>query len=797
MTLFGSASPAGDPPGATDVITATVDEQGIVTGWSEGATRRFGHRGEDIVGRPLDALLADDAKALMERTAGVQTWKGEVTARHRDGRPVTGALLVHRRRMATGTDRLLVWGVTDAPPAPRDRLPVDWCFEQAPCIMAVFDTDLRYVHVNADEERAIGLSETQLRGLRITQAVPDPESARIESAMRRAMETGERQYLEVHLQVAGARGAHAWAIHLAPLTDPAGRLRGVCFAAQDTTERYEARQRLLLLNEAGTRIGTSLDVAHTARQLVELAVPRLADAAVVDLLPVLDNATEPPDAPLADPVALQRVARRPDLQDTAGAEAAPCDTSLPVEWLTVREPTVYGTGAPALARWARLDPQADRFVEAGAHEVMTVPLRVRGTTLGTALFIRHRPSAPFAREDLLLAGELTARAATSIENARYYARERAIAVTLQHSLMPRRLADQTAVQVASHYLPASTRAGVGGDWFDVIPLSGARVALVIGDVVGHGIQASATMGRLRTAVRTLADIDLPPDELLTHLDDLIVRLAADEHGDSPHVQGEIGATCLYAVYDPITRACALASAGHLPPALLRPHGTVEFLDLPAGPPLGLGGLPFETTELELPEGSLLALYTNGLVERRGRDFGKGLETLRHALAQPADSLQAVCDATVHAVRPARQDDDAALLLARTRTLSSDHVVTWDVPPDPTAVAPARRDVRDRLAAWDLEELSFVTELIASELVTNAIRYGQPPVRLRLIRDRSLICEVSDNSVTAPRLKRARTFDEGGRGLLLVAQLTQRWGTRYAQGKTIWAELDLPGGAPAA
>ncbi|MFD6127528.1 SpoIIE family protein phosphatase, partial [Streptomyces hydrogenans] len=255
--------------------------------------------------------------------------------------------------------------------------------------------------------------------------------------------------------------------------------------------------------------------------------------------------------------------------------------------------------------------------------------------------------------------------------------------------------------------------------------------------------------------------------------------------------------CLYAVYDPITRACALASAGHLPPALLRPHGTVEFLDLPAGPPLGLGGLPFETTELELPEGSLLALYTNGLVECRARDFGKGLETLRHALAQPADSLQAVCDATVHAVRPARQDDDAALLLARTRTLRPDHVVTWDVPPDPTAVAPARRDVRDRLAAWDLEELSFVTELIASELVTNAIRYGQPPIRLRLIRDRSLICEVSDSSVTAPRLKRARTFDEGGRGLLLVAQLTQRWGTRYAQGKTIWAEQDLPGGAPAA
>ncbi|MFF9343828.1 MULTISPECIES: SpoIIE family protein phosphatase [unclassified Streptomyces] len=796
MALSGSASPPRDPSGAPEAVTATADEHGIVTGWSEGATRLLGYRREDVVGRPLRELLADDAQAIGERVAGRRTWRGPVTARHQDGHRVTGELIAHRRLVPDGTDWLLVWGGAQEPLASPDGLPVEWCFAQAPCIIAVFDANLRYVHANAEEERAVGLSEAQLRGLRVTQAVPDPECERIERAMRRAMETGERQYLEIHLRVAGARRAHAWTVHLAPLTDPDGRACGVGLAAQDTTEQDEARRRLLLLNEAGTRIGTSLDMAHTARQLVELAVPRLADAAVVDLLPALGAATEPPRTPLADPVALRRVAREPALQDAAGAPEEPVDAFLPVEWLTVREPTVYRPDDPVLARWARYDPQAARLVGEGAHEVMAVPLRARGTTLGTALFLRRGPSAPFVREDLLLAGELVARTAVSVDNARCYARERAIAVTLQRSLMPRRLPDRTAVEVASHYLPATARAGVGGDWFDVIPLSGARVALAIGDVVGHGLQASAAMGRLRTAVRTLADMDLPPDELLTHVDDLIVRLATEEPGDGTHVHGEIGATCLYAVYDPVSRACTLASAGHPPPALLRTDGTVEFLDLLAGPPLGLGSLPFEATEIELPEGSLLALYTDGLIERRDRDFGKGLETLRHVLARPADSLQDVCDATVHAMRPSRQDDDAALLLARTRVLPPGRVATWDVPPDPTAVAPARRDVRDQLTAWGLEELSFVTELIASELVTNAIRYGRPPVRLRLILDRTLICEVTDSSGAAPRLRRARTFDEGGRGLLLVAQLTRRWGTRYARGKTIWAEQDLPDGPPA-
>ena len=327
---------------------------------------------------------------------------------------------------------------------------------------------------------------------------------------------------------------------------------------------------------------------------------------------------------------------------------------------------------------------------------------------------------------------------------------------------------------------------------------GARVALVVGDVAGHGLVASATMGRLRTAVRTLADIDLPCDELLTHLDDLVARLNTEEEGDterrpagSAETSSDVGATCLYAVYDPVTRRCCFAAAGHPVPAVVSPEGTVDLVGLPAAHPLGVGGLPYEATEVVLPEGSLLALYTNGLVETPDRDLDTGVHLLRKALARPAASLDALCDTVLADLLPQRPADDVALLIARTRALDTRQVATWPVPADPSAVAQTRKDVVAQLERWGLSDAAFVTELVVSELVTNAIRHAEPPVQLRLIHDSTLICEVSDGGNTAPHLRRARTYDEGGRGLLLVAQLTERWGTRQsAAGKTIWAEQTL-------
>ena len=363
-----------------------------------------------------------------------------------------------------------------------------------------------------------------------------------------------------------------------------------------------------------------------------------------------------------------------------------------------------------------------------------------------------------------------------------------MAVALQQSLLPHGLPEQNALEVGYRYLPA--QAGVGGDWFDVIPLAGARVALVVGDIVGHGMHAAATMGRLRTAVHNFSMLDLPPDDLLAHLDDLVARIDKDE---APGGNATIaGATCLYAIYDPVSRRCELARAGHLPPALVSPDGTAEFLDVPAGPPLGVGGLPFEAVERELPEGSRLVLYTDGLVEDRQRDIEDGLDLLLNAVAGPYRSPEMTCDAVLEALLPASPKDDIALLIARTRALPEERMARWNVPSDPAAVASVRTEATRLLTGWGLDELVFTTELVLSELITNSIRHATGPIQVRLLYDRALICEVSDTSSTSPHLRYAATTDEGGRGLFLVAQLGESWGTRYTpDGKIIWVEQRIP------
>ncbi|MFG2366871.1 SpoIIE family protein phosphatase [Streptomyces mirabilis] len=568
------------------------------------------------------------------------------------------------------------------------------------------------------------------------------------------------------------------------------------------------RWRLAMVNEAGLRIGTTLDISRTTQELADLATEHFADLATVDLL---DSVLNGHDTPTEKPLVLRRVAQRsltehrPEATITRQQLHTYPDGSPPDRALTTGQPSRHHLDG-ARDR-SPVNPGPGHGVDAHqTHSTLVVPLRARGTVLGVAQFSRHRNPSPYDDEDLLLAQEIAARAAVAVDNARRYTHARATALSLQRSLLPPCMPRQSAVEVACRYLPAGAEVGVGGDWYDVIPLSGARVALVVGDVVGHGIHAAATMGRLRTAVRTLADIDLPPDELLTHLDDVVLRLAAevatdpDIEAEDIEADGYIGATCLYAVYDPVSSCCTLARAGHVPPTVVTRDGTVDILDLPPGPPLGLGGLPFEAAEVDLPEGSLLALYTDGLIEARDHDIDTGLTLLRQALAQPTASLETTCDTVLESLLRARPDDDVALLLARTHALGSRQVASWDLAADPAAVAGARSRVSQQLKTWGLEDLDFPAELVVSELVTNAIRYGRPPIQLRLIHDRALLCEVSDASTTTPHQRRARTYDEGGRGLLLVAQLTERWGTRHARhGKTVWAEVnesaDFPTFAP--
>ncbi|MFG2953623.1 SpoIIE family protein phosphatase [Streptomyces sp. NPDC048291] len=571
-------------------------------------------------------------------------------------------------------------------------------------------------------------------------------------------------------------------------------------AYQRERDRWLQR-RLLTINEAGTRIGTTLDTTRTAQELADVGADHLADLVTVDLLSCALQEDE--THPAAGSLTLHRVARA--VSDTwtdptvdPGRTHTHPEGSEPARVLATGQPVRLRIAADDVPTWLAMSTDRGLAEHApGPRSMLLVPLWARGSPLGLAQFVRSHTAEPFDDDELLLAREIASRAAVNIDNARRYTQERATALTLQRSLLPQDVPEESAVETASRYLPSGSRAGVGGDWFDVIPLSGARVALVVGDVIGHGLHAAATMGRLRTAVRTLADIDLTPDELLTHLDDVVIRLQREKERGAD----EISATCLYAVYDPVSGTCALASAGHIPPAVVTPltgdgdapaSRAVDFPEMPIGPPLGLGGLPFETAQFEMPPDGRLVLYTDGLVQNRSRDVDTALDLLRDVLTRAPASLEETCDELLAALLPQRPADDVALLVARTEALDAEHVATWDVPCDPAVVSEVRAHASAQLAAWGLEELGFTTELVVSELVTNAIRYGRSPILLRMILQSTLTCEVSDTSSTAPHLRRARACDEGGRGLLLVAQLTEHWGTRHnPEGKVIWAEQKIP------
>jgi anti-sigma regulatory factor (Ser/Thr protein kinase) len=579
------------------------------------------------------------------------------------------------------------------------------------------------------------------------------------------------------------------------LHEPGGRLMGVAAAFIDATEHHRARDRLDLLHEATVALGGSLAVHRISEGLASALVPKLADAGAVDLAEEVFAGSEPvPHRYRALSLRRAAVAGPPEAGLRAGTRmTAVTDGSAPGEPSTehgVRFPGPAGAepGGMRPPEWVAQVPDA----RAG----MSALLCARGALLGRLTLWRTADPGPFGADDLTLLEEIAARAAMAVDNARRYAREHRAAVSLQRSLLPPATTDSTAVETTSVYLPADAAGGVSGDWFDVIPLSSARVALVVGDVVGHGLQATATMGRLRTAVRTLSDLDLEPEELLTHLNDLVVQLA----GEADSVRGgelgaepdTVGATCLYAVYDPVTESCVMSSAGHPPPAVVAPDGEVRFAQVSPGPPLGVSGLPFEPAETRVAPGSVLALYTDGLVERGIGDIDEGMRELRDRLSR-ADVLRSplgeVGNTLVTGLPPGRLPDDVTLLLARTRAVPAGDTVVWTLPADPSVVATARERVARQLREWDLKELEFTTELVASELVTNAIRHAGGPLELRLIRTRTLLtCEVSDPSHTHPKMRRAAVTDEGGRGLYLVAQLTKRWGNRYTRrGKTIWTE----------
>ncbi|MGW1194797.1 SpoIIE family protein phosphatase [Streptomyces sp. NPDC002536] len=785
---------AAEPAGQLDVAVALLDAEGTVAGWSAGAEALLGHTADEAVGQRADRLLwapelAPGALAAPSR--------GVLALRHRDGDDVR--LTVGISRLVFPPERVY-WLITGTPmrPWPRPGL-IASLYEdflrQSPVAMAVLDDDLRYVWVNSALEHGGGVARGQAVGRRWGELQPGLIVREARAHIQRVLDTGQPVIDHIYHGHVKADPTHerAFALSAFRLEDADTGSVGVGFMTLDVTDRWQARRRLMLLNEAGSRLGRSLDPMRTAQELCDVTVPRLADCCTVELSDWVVKGHEPVREPLGEDAVLVRSGRLCSVHECWRPAVGAGDTVRYAGPGSVVESRTTGRAVLASESELALSVRPVRDAASGTvsgrpGSAMVVPLCASDIVLGVAVLVRHNLEEPFDNDDLFLAEEVAARASLCLENARRYTREHSIAVTLQRSLLPHGLAGETTLEIASRYLPAHAREGAGGDWFDVIPLSGARTALIVGDVSGHGIQAAATMGRLRTAVHTLAAMDLPPDELLARLDDLVLRLA--EH--APPGTESLGATCLCVVYDPVSRQCTMATAGHPPPVLLRPDDTATVPDLPAGPPLGVGGLPFEGMATELPDDTVVVLYTDGLLHALTRDTESGPDRLVHVLTPGHRLLDDICDGVVNALPARPPSDDVALLLARTRALRADRTAEWELERDPAVVSRARSLVDDRLHAWGLDELQVTTELIVSELVTNAIRYGVGTITLRVIRGLTLVCEVTDESSSAPHLRHARTTDEGGRGLFIIAQIARRWGTRpLATGKTIWAEQDLP------
>lgn len=656
----------------------------------------------------------------------------------------------------------------------------------------------KIVQCGQNATSVIGSEPGSLLGLHATTLVDEEEKEKLDSLLDDIRRSGQER--TAMLTVKGENGAVTEAVVTAQPMVAEGEGLAVLLhvrVALPPTAPFQdpALMRRALLDDPLTRFGNSLDLDQTARGLIDVIAPHFCNVAEVLVLESLVAADEVHGDATNGSAILRRLALTADDGNPAWPATLPAGEVLVypagtpyTECLDKAEPIhvprVDAEAAAQIAETWRRGPVAELLTDVS---MVLLPMITGDTLLGLIVCTRVPGFRRFDAYDIEIGMEFAARAAIVIDNARLFSRERATALALQRSLLPNRLSAPTSVEVRHRYLPGSKLIEVGGDWYESIALPGARAALIVGDVAGHGVRAAVTMGRLRTALHTLANLELPPAEALHVMHELMVELGEQE----PHF-----ATCVYAVYDATTGTLEIASAGHLPPLLVRPDGSNELLEVPPAPPLGVaGGAAIESREFTVEDGSLFVIYTDGLVESRGRDIDDGLARLRGIFGpdSPGRPMEDLAKATLDGVYGDHHRDDIAVLIARLRRLDQDRRVSWTLPADPAAVRRARGLVRTQLAEWQLDDLSYSTELLASEMITNALNYASGPIELRLLLERTLFCEVLDRSAALPRLRHAADDDENGRGLVIVSQMAHRWGSRRtAAGKVVWCEQLVPG-----
>ncbi|MFF3446162.1 SpoIIE family protein phosphatase [Streptomyces sp. NPDC002667] len=769
-----------------------VDGAGVVVRWSRRAREIWLRSDSEAVGRTALAMVTRD---IGDPGSGRDSRSGPLLIHDVDGNPVD-----LRVQVVPLSDGLVAWGVYEADPgAARHGMPT-----------AVFDI----LHANTHE--AFLVLDPALRVLSVNEAACSLCGVTADKALDRPVgevcRLSRPQEFEDLLRAVLADGTSVTdhTVRLDPGDGPSRErfvnvsafplrdARGVVVSMTDVTQSLRSKRRLDALGSVRERVGRSLDVVTTCQELVDALVPGFADIAVVEVVDAVVRGENPPLSPLGRDIPLRRAAfriegpvNRAQAHPVGDVRAVPTPTPYSQVLSDLRPRAVtLDSGAP----WLDADPERARAIrDSGARVLLTAPLALRGAVLGLLSLYRVGPHDAFDENDLTVADELASHTALSLDNARRYTREHTVAAALQRHLLPPEPPSRTAIEFAPLHVPSDVGAGT---WYDAFGLPGARTALAIGEVGGSGIDAATAMGQIRTVIHSLAALDLDPDELLARLNDAVVRLAQERAAlpSSDPLRGQpLRAGCVYAIHDPLQETCVMASAGHPAPLVAHPGGLVEVPQIPTGPLLGSrDGPPFATASVPVPDGSVLALRTTSFPAPDGPGTDPA-DPLRVALTRLDRPLAELRDDVLYRLRDTAGLRDVLLLLARTRAFPPDRVASWSLDFEPTAAATARHHARDRLRVWRVsEETSYATELIVSELVTNALRYGAAPIRLRLVKDTTLTCEVGDAGGAAPRLRHARTADEGGRGLFICAQLSHNWGIRYStRGKTIWTEQTLP------
>lgn len=791
--------------GRIPLAVVVVDRDGLVSHWSSGARRLFGAPKEEALGRhaadllPVSGALPEDAGATPLGSRATYDGLGPGLESSLDGHlsyPAAG-----RARLTTARPEridVLWWAYPLVGPGPERLL-----------VLAADAAAMRHEDDDVSFERIApgfalhtdfpGAEELARRLPDILPSMSVGESARIVSQVLElgypVLEFSQNDRVPVTPdwgvpRRAERRARRERAVRAAASGAPLPR--DLPDDEGEDLEYVAVRERLEFLNEVSGRIGTSLDLSRTIVEVSRAVVPRFTDVAGTYLREQVVAGEGFPEGVPDTTTMWHRVALEHTDEPGRWDDVVPVGEAMPFpahtpffQCMTTGEPVLVPRISEQMGHMiaAQFEKRDIRPLITG-RSMLVVPLKARQVVLGFMILLRHPERVEFNDMDRVTGAELAARAGLVLDNARMYTYQESVAETLQDSMLPTIEPRMAGCDIATRYLPGTLLGRVGGDWFDSVKLPGSRTALVVGDVMGHGLNSAAMMGQLRTAVQTMAALDLPPAQLLRNLDDLAQRL-----GDT------YLATCLYAVYDPIAGMLHLANAGHIPPVLVRAaDGRSELLDLPTGAPIGVGGVPFEAVRVRVRPGDRLVMCTDGLVEVRGEDIGVGLATLCESAAHPAASMDQACDTIIRALNTrGGRKDDVALLMARLNGIGPEAVAEWRLALDPAEAGRARAVVREQLHEWGLTALVDNAELMVGELVTNAVRHAHSRrIELRLVRGDTLLCEVDDDDHTLPILLSAGPGDEFGRGLRLVSALSREWGaSRTGAGKTVWFELTLP------